>query len=103
MVARGGGGEKVGTTAPPVATVSVAAGTGIVGAGLASDGVGKLFYSSGNAMLKRSPTGGVTPITTTSLVGPLGIGANGAGNLFVTERGEERGGYAVTVRRIMEQ
>ena len=105
LAACGGGGDGGSTTAPATGSVSVIAGPGTVGPGVAVDAAGNVFYSSGGTMFKRTPAGEVAPATTTSFVVPLGIAADGSGHLFVTERGEERFGptYQVVVRRIDRQ
>lgn len=95
----GGSGE------PATGTIGVVAGvTGTVSPGIATDSAGNLFFSSGNRVLKRSPAGDVTPVTTTTFVVPMGIAADAAGNVFVVERGEDRVGlYAPIVRRVDKQ
>ena len=102
-----GGGDDGGSTVPPATgSISAIAGTGSVGSGIAADSAGNIFYSSGSTVFKRTAQGEVTPATTTTFLGPLGIAADGSGNLFVTERGENlslRGVYAVTVRLIDRQ
>lgn len=102
LVACGGGG---GSGEPATGIISVVAGvTGTVGAGIATDSAGNVFFSSGSTVLKRSPAGDVTPITTTTFVVPMGIAADAAGNVFVVERGPDIFGlYAATVRRVDKQ
>jgi hypothetical protein len=95
----GGGGSAEST-----GSISLIA-SGALGPGIAADGAGNLFYSSGNTVVKRSAAGDAAPITTTIFIVPLGIAVDGTGDVFVVERGPERFGpsYGATVQRIDKQ
>nr|MDQ6881356.1 hypothetical protein [Pseudomonadota bacterium] len=102
LAACGGGGDGAGTTAPATGSINAIVNTGPLGPGVAADGAGNIFYSSGDTVFKRTSAGVITPATTTPFLVPLGIAADGAGNVFVTERGQEFFGpsYQVVVKRI---
>jgi hypothetical protein len=105
LAACGGGGDS-GVAPPPVdapstGKMSVVGGTEGIGPAVATDSVGNLFYSVGSTVLKRNATGSVTPASPATFEVPLGIAADGSGNVFVVERGPSVFGlYALAVRRI---
>jgi hypothetical protein len=105
VLAACGGGEN-GVMPPPVEApsvgkMSVVGGAEGIGPAVATDSVGNLFYSVGSTVLKRNATGSVTPASPATFEVPLGIAADGSGNVFVVERGPSVFGlYALAVRRI---